>query len=89
MNKGELVEKVALAINDSKAAATRAVDAVLEAIADGLKATGQVQLAGFGTFKVSQRAARRGRNPRTGQEIEIPATKSVKFHPSQNMKAAL
>ena len=89
MNKGELIDAVAEATNDTKAGAARAVDAVLDAIAKGLDCSGQVQLAGFGTFKVSQRPARKGRNPRTGEAIDIPASKTVKFHPSQRVKAEL
>jgi len=89
MNKAELVDAVAQATNDSKAGAGRAVDAVLGAITQGLSGGGRVQLAGFGTFKVSNRAARVGRNPRTGEPIQIAASKTVKFQASQAIRANL
>ena len=89
MNKGELIDAVAEATNDTKAAAAGAVDAVLGAVAQGLARSGQVQLAGFGTFKVAERPPHKGRNPRTGETIDIPASKTIKFHPSQRIKAEL
>ena len=91
MNKSELVEAVqsALGGDTSKRAAEDAVKAVLDSIAAGVKSSGSVQLIGFGTFKVSSRAAREGRNPKTGEKMQIPASKSVRFSPSKNFKESL
>lgn len=91
MNKAELVEAVqkALGGETSKRAAQEAVDAVLESIAKGVKKDKVVQLIGFGTFKVSKRAARTGRNPKTGETIKIAASKSVRFSPSSTLKGSL
>ncbi len=91
MNKAELVEAVqnALGGETSKRAAQDAVDAVLESIAKGVKKDKVVQLIGFGTFKVSKRAARKGRNPKTGEAIKIAASKSVRFSPSSVLKGSL
>ena len=91
MNKAELVEAVqkALGADTSKRAAQDSIDAVLESIAKGVKKDKIVQLIGFGTFKVSKRAARTGRNPKTGEAIKIAASKSVRFSPSSTLKASL
>ncbi|MCB1232389.1 MAG: HU family DNA-binding protein [Verrucomicrobiae bacterium] len=91
MNKGELVEAVqkALGKDTSKRAAEDAVAAVLEAIAKGVKKDGAVQLIGFGTFKVKKRAARMGRNPKTGEAMKIKASKTVGFSPSSSLKGSL
>jgi len=91
MNKSELVEAVqsALGGDTSKRAAEEAVKAVLDSIATGVKKDGVVQLIGFGTFKVSERAAREGRNPKTGEKMKIAASKSVRFSPSSNLKGSL
>ena len=91
MNKAELCEKVQQALGDeaSKACAEKSVKAVLDAIADGVRETEVVQLIGFGTFKVSHRAARMGRNPKTGEAMQINASKSVKFSPSAAFKKSL
>jgi DNA-binding protein HU-beta len=91
MNKSELIEAVqkALGGETSKRAAGDAVEAVLEAIAKGVKKDKAVQLIGFGTFKVSKRAARMGRNPKTGEAMKIKASKSVKFSPSSALKEGL
>ena len=91
MNKAELCEKVQQALGDdtSKAAAENAVKVVLDAIADGVRRDETVQLIGFGTFKVSHRAARMGRNPKTGEAMQINASKSVKFSPSAAFKKSL
>ena len=91
MNKAELCEKVQQALGDdtSKAAAENAVKVVLDAIADGVRKDEVVQLIGFGTFKVSHRAARMGRNPKTGEAMQINASKSVKFSPSAAFKKSL
>jgi len=91
MNKADLCEKVqhALGGDTTKASAENAVKVVLEAIADGIREKGTVQLIGFGTFKVSHRAARMGRNPKTGAAMPINASKSVKFSPSAAFKKSL
>ncbi|MFT5412404.1 MAG: DNA-binding protein HU-beta [Verrucomicrobiales bacterium] len=91
MNKAELCEKTQQALGDeaSKANAEKAVKAVLDAIADGVRKDEVVQLIGFGTFKVSHRAARMGRNPKTGEAMQINASKSVKFSPSAAFKKSL
>jgi len=79
MNKGELVEKVAKECELSKAAAEQVLASVLGAITDAITAGEKVTLLGFGTFSVSERAAREGRNPQTGATMSIPAKKVVKF----------
>lgn len=91
MNKGELIEAVqkTLGGDTSKRAAEEAVKAVLESIAKGIKKTGSVQLIGFGTFEVRKRAARTGRNPKTGENIKIAASKTVGFKPSSALKGML
>ncbi|MBO4312548.1 MAG: HU family DNA-binding protein [Desulfovibrionaceae bacterium] len=87
MTKAELVaqifEKSGLA---SKALTEKALNAVVETLAEALAKGETVSLAGFGTFKISERAARKGRNPRTGQEIEIAASKTVRFVPGKALK---
>ena len=91
MNKGELVEAVqkALGGDTSKKAAEEAVSAVLNAIASGIKKDSNVQLIGFGTFKVKKRAARMGRNPATGEAIQIKASKKVAFRAAKELKEAV
>ena len=82
MNRQELIEVLMTdkeAAFESKAAADRALKAVLDGISDGIKKDGTVQLIGFGTFNITKRAARKGRNPATGEEIKIKASKSVGF----------
>ena len=79
MNKGDLVEKVAQDCEISKAAAEKAFNSVMDAISEAVSAGDKVTLIGFGTFSVSERAAREGRNPQTGKKIKIPAKKVVKF----------
>lgn len=88
MNKSELVEVVQekLGEDTSKAAAERAIEAVIEGIKKGLKDDKNVQLVGFGTYSVSKRKARTGRNPQTGAEIKIPASNVVKFKPGAKLK---
>ncbi len=89
MNKQELVEKILKDKNndfDSKAGVERAIKAVLDGITAGIKSDGNVQLIGFGTFQIKKRAARTGRNPQTGAEIKIKASKSVGFKPSSALK---
>ena len=79
MNKTELIDAVAAKAGLSKADAKKAIDAVLGSIAEAVKGGDKVTLVGFGTFSVTERGARTGRNPQTGTTIEIPAKKSVKF----------
>jgi DNA-binding protein HU-beta len=89
VNKLELVEHVAEATDSSKAAAAAAIDAVIEGITKALKKGEEVRLVGFGTFSVKKRAAGKGRNPATGEEIKIPASKSARFKAGATLKAAL
>lgn len=91
MNKAELIEAVLknMGKETTKKAAGDALDAVLDAISAGIRKDKVVQVIGFGTFKVSQRAARKGRNPKTGETIKIKASKSVRFSPSSSLKAKL
>lgn len=89
VNKSELIEKVAAAADLPKAAAGRALDAVLETVTEALKEGDSVVLVGFGTFAVKDRAARTGRNPQTGNAIEIPAAKVPGFKPGKALKDAV
>ncbi len=89
MNKNELVDAVAAATDMTKADATKAVEAVFESITRSLKKGGEVRLVGFGTFHVTSRAASMGRNPRTGEEIKIPASKLPKFKAGKGLKDAV
>jgi DNA-binding protein HU-beta len=86
VNKSELIDAVAEGADISKAAATRAVDAMVDAISGALKKGDQVSLVGFGTFLVRERAARSGRNPRTGETINIAATKIPTFKAGKGLK---
>ena len=79
MNKAELIDAIALKADLTKADAKRALDAFIEATTDALKKGDRVALVGFGSFAVASREARKGRNPRSGAEITIPAKKVVKF----------
>ncbi len=83
MNKAELVAAIAAEAGLSKAAAQKALEAGVNAIAGALKKGDNVQLIGFGTFAVAERAARTGVNPANGQKIAIPAKKAVKFKASK------
>ena len=89
MNKAELIDAVAENADISKAAAARAVDTVLESITSTLQKGEQVALIGFGTFSVKDRAARTGRNPRTGEPLEIPAAKVPSFKAGKALKDAV
>ena len=88
-NKAELIEKVAAATDLTKKDATAAVDAVFSTIHDALANGEKVQLIGFGNFEVRSRAERKGRNPQTGEEIEIPASKVPAFKPGKALKDAV
>lgn len=89
MNKAELIDAVATAADIEKSTATRAVQAVLDNIAGALKKGDQVVLAGFGTFAVKARAARTGRNPKTGEEIKIAASNVPAFKAGKALKEAV
>ncbi len=89
MNKAELVDKVIETTDLNKASASRAVDAVFDSISNALKGGDQVTIVGFGTFSVSNRAERTGRNPRTGDTITIPASKNPKFKAGKGLKDAV
>ena len=89
MNKAELIEAVANAADLSKASAARALDAALDSIEKALKKGDAVTLVGFGTFMVRKRAARIGRNPRTGETIKIKASKVPGFKAGKALKVAI
>ena len=86
MNKSELIEAIASAADISKAAATRALDAMTDNISSALCSGNDVVLVGFGTFTVFHRAARQGRNPQTGAMMKIPASKVVRFKAGKALK---
>ena len=86
MNKSELVDQVAARSNLSKKDAAGAVDAILESIESALSQGEKVQIVGFGSFEVRERAARTGRNPQTGEEMEISARKVPIFRPGKALK---
>ena len=89
MNKSELISKVAEMTDLSKKDVTKAVDAVFEAITEALQNGDKVQLVGFGNFEVRERAARKGRNPQTGEEINIAASKVPAFRPGKLLKEGI
>ena len=88
MNKGDLINEVAKVVSTKKEA-QEAVDCVFSSITKALKKGDTVTLIGFGTFKVTQRKARKGRNPQTGEEIDIKASKAPKFTPGKALKEAV
>ncbi|REH36972.1 nucleoid protein HU beta subunit [Paraperlucidibaca baekdonensis] len=89
MNKSELIDRIAEAANLTKADAGRALDATVGAVTDALKSGDAVTLVGFGTFAVKERAARTGRNPQTGKEIQISASKTPSFKAGKGLKDAV
>jgi len=89
MTKADLIVKIAEKANLTKANAERALNAFLETVEATLVKEGKLTLTGFGTFNVDKRKSRVGRNPRTGAEIKIPATKVVKFRPGKVLKDAV
>ncbi|HRP30064.1 MAG TPA: HU family DNA-binding protein [Burkholderiaceae bacterium] len=89
MNKSEMIDHIAKQADISKAAATRALEAMIGGVKATLKKNNSVSLVGFGTFSVSKRAARTGRNPRTGAAIKIKSAKVPKFRPGKGLKDAL
>lgn len=89
MNKNELIARVATKTNMSKSAAAQAVEATFAEIENTLKRGEEVRIVGFGNFVVANRAATTGRNPRTGETIQIPASRSPKFRPGKALKDAV
>ena len=86
MNKTELVDAMSKASGLSKKDSEVALKAFIEVVSDELKKDGKIQLVGFGTFEVAQRAARTGKNPQTGAEVQIPASKAPKFKAGKALK---
>ncbi|MEM9839066.1 MAG: HU family DNA-binding protein [Pseudomonadota bacterium] len=89
MNKNEFIDEVAKKADMSKAQASKAVDAVFDAITEALQGGDDVRLVGFGTFSAAKREAREGRNPRTGETIQIAASIQPKFSAGKGLKDAL
>ncbi len=89
MNKADMIEQIAQAAEISKSAAERAIDAMVASIKSNLKKGNMVTLVGFGSFYVGKRAARTGRNPRTGAEIKIRAARVPKFRAGKALKDAV
>lgn len=89
MNKNDLVSAVAGSAGMSKADSAKAVEGVFDAISGALSSGGDVRIVGFGTFSVANRKATTGRNPRTGQAIQIPASKQPKFKAGKGLKDAV
>ncbi len=89
MNKSQLIEAIANATELSKAKSGEAVDAFITTVTQALKSGDTVSLIGFGTFATAKRAARIGRNPKTGKEIKIAATTTPKFRPGKSLKEAV
>lgn len=89
MTKSDLVEVMAAGADISKAAANKALDSMITGITKTLKKNGKVTLVGFGTFSVSKRKARKGRNPRTGETIKIAAAKLPKFSAGKALKTGI
>ncbi|MFO8087828.1 MAG: HU family DNA-binding protein [Bacteroidales bacterium] len=85
MNKAELIEAMASEANLTKADAKKALDAFIGTTSKALKKGDRISLVGFGSFSISKRASRKGRNPQTGKEIQIPAKKVVKFKPGSEL----
>jgi DNA-binding protein HU-beta len=89
MTKADLIDKMAKDADISKAAAGKALDSVIDGVKKALKKGGKVSLVGFGTFSVTKRKARKGRNPQTGETIKIKATKAPKFTAGKGFKDAV
>ncbi len=89
MNKASIVDKVHDVLGGTKVQAERAVDTMIESIAKSLKSGDEVSIAGLGIFSTKMRPARQGRNPRTGQSIQIPAMRVPKFRPAKALKDAV
>jgi integration host factor subunit beta len=86
MTKADLVEKVAATVNLTKKDTEVIIDTILESIADALAFSGKVELRGFGSFKVRNRKARQGRNPQTGQSVQVPPKRIPYFKPGKELK---
>lgn len=86
MNKAQLIDAIAAKSGMTKADAKKSLDATIEAVSEALKGGDRVALVGFGSFSVSERSARTGRNPQTGKEIKIAAKKVVKFKPGAELQ---
>jgi DNA-binding protein HU-beta len=89
MNKADLVNKLAEDVSLTKVQATAALESVMESVVRALKAGNKITLVGFGTFSVVKRAARKGRNPATGETIKVKAKKVAKFRPSNDLNIKL
>lgn len=89
MNKADLVKRMAEIAGTTKANAEKLLDAFMEAVTEAISKEDKVILVGFGTFQVVKRAARNGRNPRTGEPLKIPAKKVVKFTPGKRLEEAV
>ncbi len=89
MNKTQLIDHIAEQAQLTRQQATRALEAMLGAVTDTLARGGDVTLVGFGSFVVDERAARKGRNPKTGEAVDIPAVKMPKFRPGKALKDAV
>ncbi len=89
MTKADLIEKIATYANTTKTAAERTLNALLESMSEELKNDEKITLTGFGSFTVNHRKERKGRNPRTSEEITIPASRAAAFTPSKILKEAL
>ena len=89
MNKGELIDRIAKDVKITKGQASEALDSVINGVSGTLTKGGKVTLVGFGTFSISKRAARKGRNPATGAAIKIAASKAPKFSAGATLKAAV
>jgi DNA-binding protein HU-beta len=89
MNKNDLINEIAAAADITKTAAERALTGLLDAIENGLATGDSIAIAGFGSFAIQERAARTGRNPQTGKQIDIPAKKVVKFKAGKNLADTL
>ena len=89
MNKGQLVDRMAKSAGIFKSAADKALNGFMEAVTESLNTGEKVTLVGFGTFSVTERKARTGRNPRTGKPMEIPAKKVVKFRPGTKLSESI
>jgi len=86
MKKADIISRMAEGAGITKVQADKALDGLLNAITDGLKDGGREAFVGFGTFSVAERKARQGRNPKSGEVIQIPESRSVKFTPSEGLK---
>ncbi len=89
MNKASIVDKVHEVLGDTKAQAERVVDTVMDSIVNGLKKGDEVSIAGLGIFSTKMRPARQGRNPRTGESIQVQAMRVPKFRPAKALKEAV